>query len=67
LSRARKNCVRRRTDRTQLLQAKDRCCHGAGIDPRGRVTFKTVLDPAVQAFLHDLKIEGTPVLPGGGY
>lgn len=31
---------------------------------RRGLTVETVLDPAVQAFLHDHQIEGTPVLPG---
>ena len=28
------------------------------------LTFETVLDPALQPFLHDHRIDGTPVLPG---
>ncbi len=28
------------------------------------LTVETTLDPAVQPFLHDHKIDGTPVLPG---
>jgi acyl transferase domain-containing protein/NAD(P)-dependent dehydrogenase (short-subunit alcohol dehydrogenase family) len=28
------------------------------------LTIETVLDPAIQPFLHDHKIDGTPVLPG---
>jgi hypothetical protein len=30
----------------------------------GGLTIETTLDPAVQPFLHDHQIEGTPVLPG---
>ena len=28
------------------------------------LTIETVLDPAIQPFLHDHQIDGTPVLPG---
>jgi NAD(P)-dependent dehydrogenase (short-subunit alcohol dehydrogenase family)/acyl carrier protein len=34
------------------------------MDLEGRVTVETLLDPAVQPFLHDHSIDGTPVLPG---
>jgi hypothetical protein len=30
----------------------------------GRITVETPLDPAIQPFLHDHAIDGTPVLPG---
>ncbi len=36
----------------------------ARMDCDGRVTVETVLDPAVQPFLDDHRIDGTPVLPG---
>ncbi len=35
-----------------------------GMDLDGRVTVETPLDPAVQPFLDDHRIDGTPVLPG---
>jgi len=36
----------------------------AGMDGDGSVTVETLLDPAVQPFLDDHRIDGTPVLPG---
>ena len=36
----------------------------AGMGIHGPLTVETQLDPAVQPFLHDHQIEGTPVLPG---
>ncbi|HTX39740.1 MAG TPA: SDR family NAD(P)-dependent oxidoreductase, partial [Bryobacteraceae bacterium] len=36
----------------------------ARVDLDGRVAVETLLDPAAQPFLHDHRIEGTPVLPG---
>jgi NAD(P)-dependent dehydrogenase (short-subunit alcohol dehydrogenase family) len=36
----------------------------ARIDLDGRLTVEARLDPAIQPFLHDHAIEGTPVLPG---
>jgi len=35
-----------------------------GMDVDGRLTVETTLDPAIQPFLHDHSIDGTPVLPG---
>ena len=39
-------------------------CEDARMDLNGQLTFVTTLDPAVQPFLHDHAIEGTPLLPG---
>ena len=36
----------------------------AKMDRDGRLAVETLLDPAVQPFLHDHAIEGTPLLPG---
>ncbi len=36
----------------------------ARVDLNGRLTVETTLDPAVQGFLRDHAIEGTPLLPG---
>jgi acyl transferase domain-containing protein/acyl carrier protein len=36
----------------------------AGISLQGELTVETALDPAVQPFLNDHRIEGKPVLPG---
>jgi hypothetical protein len=36
----------------------------AGMNLQGCLTVETALEPAVQPFLHDHQIEGTPVLPG---
>ena len=36
----------------------------ARLDLDGSLTFETLLDPVVQLFLEDHRIEGTPVLPG---
>ncbi|HEV2689855.1 MAG TPA: polyketide synthase dehydratase domain-containing protein, partial [Bryobacteraceae bacterium] len=36
----------------------------AGVDLRSGLTIETTLDPAIQPFLHDHQIDGTPVLPG---
>jgi hypothetical protein len=36
----------------------------ARMDLEGRVTMETPLDPAMQPFLNDHRIDGTPVLPG---
>ncbi|MGA2113600.1 MAG: SDR family NAD(P)-dependent oxidoreductase [Bryobacteraceae bacterium] len=36
----------------------------AHVGLNGGLTLETLLDPAVQAFLNDHRIEGTPVLPG---
>ena len=36
----------------------------ARMDPEGRLTVETPLDPAAQPFLDHHRIEGTPVLPG---
>ena len=35
-----------------------------GMRVQGGLTIETVLDPKLQAFLHDHQIDGTPVLPG---
>jgi len=35
-----------------------------GVTLQSGVTIETTLDPAVQPFLHDHQIDGTPVLPG---
>jgi acyl transferase domain-containing protein len=35
-----------------------------GVTLQGGVTIETTLDPALQPFLHDHQIDGTPVLPG---
>ena len=37
--------------------------YGARMDLNGLLTVETQLDPAVQPFLDDHRIEGTPVLP----
>jgi len=36
----------------------------AGVDRNGCLTVETPLEPAMQPFLHDHQIEGTPLLPG---
>jgi acyl transferase domain-containing protein len=36
----------------------------AGVSLQGALTVETTLDPAIQPFLHDHRIEGKPVLPG---
>ncbi|HMC62489.1 MAG TPA: SDR family NAD(P)-dependent oxidoreductase, partial [Candidatus Solibacter sp.] len=36
----------------------------AGMDLQGCLTVETALEPAVQPFLYDHRIDGTPVLPG---
>jgi hypothetical protein len=36
----------------------------AGVGLYGGLTIETTLDPAIQPFLHDHQIDGTPVLPG---
>jgi hypothetical protein len=36
----------------------------AALNQQGRLTVETPLDPALQPFLHDHQIDGTPVLPG---
>jgi len=36
----------------------------AGMSQQGGLTIETTLDPAIQPFLHDHRIEGKPVLPG---
>jgi acyl transferase domain-containing protein/NAD(P)-dependent dehydrogenase (short-subunit alcohol dehydrogenase family) len=36
----------------------------AGVELHGGLTIETALDPTIQPFLHDHKIDGTPVLPG---
>jgi hypothetical protein len=36
----------------------------AGMTLQRGLTIETILDPAIQAFLHDHQIDGTPVLPG---
>jgi acyl transferase domain-containing protein/NAD(P)-dependent dehydrogenase (short-subunit alcohol dehydrogenase family) len=36
----------------------------AGMSVQGGLNIETTLDPAIQPFLHDHQIDGTPVLPG---
>ncbi|HEY2118040.1 MAG TPA: SDR family NAD(P)-dependent oxidoreductase [Candidatus Acidoferrum sp.] len=36
----------------------------AGMTLQGGLKIETILDPAIQPFLHDHQIDGTPVLPG---
>jgi NAD(P)-dependent dehydrogenase (short-subunit alcohol dehydrogenase family)/acyl carrier protein len=36
----------------------------AGVGLQSGLTIETTLDPAIQPFLHDHQIDGTPVLPG---
>ena len=36
----------------------------ASISLQSGLTIETTLDPAIQPFLHDHQIDGTPVLPG---
>ena len=58
---------------TQAIQAaaeKDLSTHGPmigaikGLSLAQGLTIETTLDPAIQPFLHDHQIDGTPVLPG---